>query len=81
MRVTMAQLNPVVGDIDGNTGAILDTLHIAASDAADLVVFPEMILTGYPPKDLLEFPGFIAQVNDGLDRIKNASKNFSKLYG
>jgi NAD+ synthase (glutamine-hydrolysing) len=79
MRVTMAQLNPVVGDIDGNTGAILDTLHIAASDAADLVVFPEMILTGYPPKDLLEFPGFIAQVNAGLERIKNASKNFSSL--
>ncbi|MEJ2719825.1 MAG: NAD+ synthase [bacterium] len=79
MRATMAQLNPTVGDIDGNVGAILDTLHIAASDNADLVVFSEMVVTGYPPKDLLEFPGFLAQVEDGLGRIKDASKRFGSL--
>ncbi|UCH82550.1 MAG: NAD+ synthase, partial [Candidatus Latescibacterota bacterium] len=79
MRVTMAQLNPIVGDVDGNVGAILDTLHIAASDNADLVVFPEMIVTGYPPKDLLEFPGFLSRVDDGLAKIKDASTNFPTL--
>jgi NAD+ synthase (glutamine-hydrolysing) len=79
MRITMAQINPVVGDVDGNVARILDVLPIAAKDKADLAVFPELVMTGYPPKDLLEFPGFIEQVGSGLDRVVSASKRFHDL--
>jgi NAD+ synthase (glutamine-hydrolysing) len=79
MRITIAQLNPVVGDIEGNVSRIADVLPIAAKDRADLVVFPELILTGYPPKDLLEFPGFISQVKAGLDRVVAVSASYHEL--
>ena len=79
MRVTMAQLNPVVGDIDGNVGKVLDTLHIASDARADLVVFPELVLTGYPPKDLLEFPSFIEQAGLALKRVIEVSRDYPGL--
>ena len=79
MRITMAQLNPVVGDIEGNVSRILDVLPMAAKDRADLVVFPELILPGYPPEDLLEFPGFVSQVKSGLDRVVAASGNCREM--
>jgi NAD+ synthase (glutamine-hydrolysing) len=79
MRITMAQLNPVVGDIEGNVSRILDVLPMAAKDRADLVVLPELIVTGYPPEDLLEFPGFVSQVKSGLDRVVAASGNYRDL--
>jgi NAD+ synthase (glutamine-hydrolysing) len=76
MRVTMAQLNPVVGDIEGNVSRVLDTLNIASEARADLVVFPEMVLTGYPPKDLLEFPSFIRQAEAALERVVALSATY-----
>ncbi|UCG52024.1 MAG: NAD+ synthase [Candidatus Latescibacterota bacterium] len=79
MRITMAQLNPVVGDIEGNIARVLDALHIAIAEDADLVVLPELIVTGYPPKDLLEMPAFIKQVGKALERIVEASKEFPSL--
>jgi NAD+ synthase (glutamine-hydrolysing) len=79
MRITMAQLNPLVGDVDGNVARLVDVLPIAASQGADLVVFSELILTGYPPKDLLESPGFIEQVARGLDRVVEVSKSHRDL--
>lgn len=79
MRVTMAQLNPLVGDVEGNVGRVIDVLPIAKSDGADLVVFSELILTGYPPKDLLESPGFMEQVTRGLDRVVEVSANYRDL--
>lgn len=79
MRITMAQINPVVGDVEGNVSRVLDVLPVAANDRADLVVFPELILTGYPPEDLLEFPGFISQVKAGLDRVVAVSASYRDL--
>ena len=73
MRVTMAQLNPLVGDVSGNVERVLGVLPIASKERADLVVFAELVVTGYPPKDLLEFPGFIDQVASGIDRIVEGS--------
>jgi NAD+ synthase (glutamine-hydrolysing) len=74
MRITMAQLNPVVGDIEGNVSKILDTLRVASEARAELAVFPELTITGYPPKDLLERPAFIEQAVSALDRVAAASK-------
>lgn len=79
MRITMAQINPVVGDIEGNVSRIVDVLPMAAKDRADLAVFPELILTGYPPEDLLEFPEFVSQVKAGLDRIVAVSASYRDL--
>jgi NAD+ synthase (glutamine-hydrolysing) len=75
----MAQLNPVVGDIDGNVDLVLATLERASADRADLVVFPELIVTGYPPKDLLERPAFIDRAKAAVERVTEASKAYPGL--
>lgn len=71
LRVAMAQLAQKVGDIDHNTAAILQAWHRAAELGADLVVFPELAITGYPPEDLLLKPEFI----EATDRATSALRN------
>jgi NAD+ synthase (glutamine-hydrolysing) len=73
MRIALAQLNPVVGDIDGNLGRIRQTLEQLRSGAPDLVVLPEMFLTGYPPRDLLEQRWFIERCQKGLKQLVELS--------
>jgi NAD+ synthetase len=60
MRIALAQINPTVGDISGNTRKILEFIAWAKASGAAVVVFPELSVTGYPPKDLLLKPRFIA---------------------
>ncbi|MBD3240311.1 MAG: NAD+ synthase [Chitinivibrionales bacterium] len=74
MRITLCQLNPVMGDIDGNTRMVVDTLDRVATDKPDLVVFPELFVQGYPPRDLLERPSFVQQGLQALERLCEASK-------
>lgn len=81
-RVVMAQLNFLVGDIAGNA----DKIIAAAVDArerlrADLVVFPELTLTGYPPEDLLLRPGFIAQIEPALQRLREEIRGIVAVVG
>src|SRR5262249_21175379 len=59
MRIALAQIDPVVGDLDGNRALILDRVREAREAGADLVVLPELAVTGYPPEDLLLRPGFV----------------------
>jgi len=73
MRVAIAQLNPTVGDIAGNLRRMLDVYEQASGDGADLVVFTELSLTGYPPRDLLERAWFIAQVEDAVAEFARAT--------
>ena len=54
MRIALCQINTVVGDLVGNTRRILRDAERAAAEGADLAVFPELCVTGYPPPDLLE---------------------------
>ncbi len=61
MNIAMAQLDPTVGDLGGNLDKIETTLRMESERGADLVVFPELFLTGYPPLDLLERPSFIRE--------------------
>lgn len=68
MKVIIAQLNPIVGDVAGNQIKITDTLT-QYSRETDLIVFPELFLVGYPPQDLLEKPWFIEQVSRAIDAI------------
>jgi NAD+ synthase (glutamine-hydrolysing) len=75
MRITLAQLNPVVGDIDGNLQQILK-VWADCSQISDLIVFPELFLVGYPPKDLVERIWFIDRVNQAIDRLREVSRNY-----
>ena len=68
MRLALAQLDAVVGDLDGNRALIVDAIREASDAGADLVVFPELAVTGYPPEDLLLRPGFIKAARASLER-------------
>jgi NAD+ synthase (glutamine-hydrolysing) len=70
LRVALAQLNLLVGDVDGNASQVIAAARRArAGLAADLVVFPELALSGYPPEDLLFHRGFRDQIEAGLSRL------------
>ncbi|QFU74838.1 NAD+ synthase [Halioglobus maricola] len=70
LNILMAQMNTLVGDFDGNTDRVIDTVKRAEQDhAAPVVVFPELTLSGYPPEDLLLRPSVELRVNQSLDKI------------
>ncbi|MEE8337492.1 MAG: NAD+ synthase [Dehalococcoidia bacterium] len=69
LRVALAQLNTTVGDLDGNSALILDAARRAADAGADLVAFPELAITGYPPEDLLIRSAFIEDAGAALQRL------------
>ena len=73
LRVAACQLNPTVGDIDGNVDAIIECLRAQASAGAALVVFGELAITGYPPEDLLLKPAFAMASEAGLARVVAAT--------
>jgi NAD+ synthase (glutamine-hydrolysing) len=78
MKVVMAQLNPVVGDISGNLAKLADTLAHCPADA-DLVVFSELFLVGYPPRDLLERPAFIRRTQEAVAEVAHLSAKYPHL--
>ncbi len=69
MRITLAQLNPIIGDINGNLDKINQTVKQAQKENIDLVVFPELFLSGYPPQDLLERKWFIKKIEKAVEKI------------
>ncbi len=78
----MGQINPVVGDVAGNVKKIIAVAEQARDELnADLVVFPELTLTGYPPEDLLLRPGLIKRVEKGLVSLKANIKGVAVLVG
>lgn len=82
LKVAMAQINPMVGDIAGNANKILESAKYARFHlGADCIVFPELALTGYPPEDLLLRPGFQRQVYKTLDFICNKVNDIDVLLG
>jgi len=76
MKITIAQLNPIIGDIEGNLEKAVLALKQAHEDAAELLVFPELFLTGYPPRDLLERKGFIEKAERALKSLSEVSADF-----
>ncbi len=81
MRIALAQLNPTVGDLKGNADRIIDVIHRAAGERADLVVFSELILLGYPPKDLLLKPHLVETCRAELTRVAAACTGLTALVG
>ena len=80
-RLALAQVNPTVGDIAGNTDIVLRRIDEAREQQADLVAFPELMLTGYPPEDLLLKPSFIRDNRAALERVVAASKGIAVVVG
>ena len=82
VRVIMAQINVTVGDIPGNTERILDAAREAVEHhSADLVVFPELVLTGYPPEDLLLRPSLQPRVDEALARLRREAPSVPMVVG
>jgi len=81
MKAALAQLNPVVGDIDGNTDKIIECVGRARDASADLVIFTELVITGYPPRDLLLKDSFIQHNLAALANIIAASRGITLLVG
>ena len=69
LRVAAAQINATVGDLAGNVERILAGIDAAEAAGADLVAFPELAITGYPPEDLLLRPAFVAEAQQALEKI------------
>ena len=80
-RLAMAQMNPTVGDLDGNTRAILRLIDEARALGADLVAFPEMALTGYPPEDLLLKPQFVHDSLRFRDQVVAQTQDIAVVLG
>jgi NAD+ synthase (glutamine-hydrolysing) len=81
MRIALAQINTIVGDLDGNRQRILGRLEEAKQAGAELVLFPELAVTGYPPEDLLLRPGFVRAAARSLDEIARAARGIVALVG
>jgi len=81
MRLALAQINTVVGDLEGNRDRILARLEEARDAEADLVLFPELAVTGYPPEDLLLRPGFVRAAERTLSEIAAAVHGTAALVG
>lgn len=81
MRIALAQINPTVGDIVGNLKKHLDFLARAREEGAQLVLFPELSLLGYPPKDLLLKPAAIRLTAEAVDEIAHAAQGVTAIVG
>jgi NAD+ synthase (glutamine-hydrolysing) len=81
MRLALAQINPVVGDLAGNRALILERLEEAKDRGADLVLFPELAVTGYPPEDLLLRPGFVRAAERSLEEIARSARGTVAIVG
>lgn len=76
VKISIAQLNPTVGDLQHNLNKIRHTLEQVNNQGSQLLILPELFLTGYPPRDLLEMPWFIQQINAVLHDVLALSKRY-----
>jgi NAD+ synthase (glutamine-hydrolysing) len=81
IRVALCQINTHVGDLDGNVARVLDAYAEAEAAGADVAVFPELAITGYPPEDLLLKPGFVVDNRKALDRVAAATGRCAVVVG
>jgi NAD+ synthase (glutamine-hydrolysing) len=81
LRVALAQLNLTVGDLRGNADRIIACIGRSAEEGADIVAFPELAVTGYPPEDLVLKPEFISNNLDELHRIASAVGDITAIVG
>jgi len=81
LRIALAQINPVVGDLPGNAKKIVSSIKKARRKKADIIAFPELAVTGYPPEDLLLKPHFIQDNRDALLSVAAATEGITAIVG
>ncbi len=81
LRIALAQINPTVGDLDGNTRRIKSLIRKAKAKKADIIAFPELAVTGYPPEDLILKPRFISDNLKCIDEIAMCSRGIITVAG
>ena len=81
MRIALAQLNYRIGDFSENVSKIIRSLKKAEDEGADLAVFAELAICGYPPRDFLEFDDFIAQCYNGILEIAAECTGIAAIVG
>jgi NAD+ synthase (glutamine-hydrolysing) len=81
LRIALCQLDVVVGDLEGNVRRMVGALELAEEEQADLAVFPELAVTGYPPEDLLLEPGFVQANLMALDEVAAATRRCAAVVG
>ena len=81
MKIALGQINPTVGDFSGNVAKIVDFSRRAQGSGAGLILFPELSVSGYPPRDLVERPSFVARNRDSVERIAAETKGIAVICG
>ena len=81
MKIALGQINPTVGDFSGNAAKIIQFALQARSAGADLILFPELAVCGYPPRDLVERPSFVARNRATVERIAAETKGIAVICG
>jgi NAD+ synthase (glutamine-hydrolysing) len=81
VKIALGQINPTVGDFSGNAAKIIDFSHRAQASGAGLILFPELSICGYPPRDLVERPSFVAKNRETVDRIAAETNGIAVVCG
>ncbi|MCG9910989.1 MAG: NAD+ synthase [Flavobacteriales bacterium] len=81
MKIALAQINPVIGDFERNVSLISNNIHQAKAMGAELVVFPELSICGYPPQDFLEFSDFLHRCNQSVQHIADLCRGIAAIVG
>jgi NAD+ synthase (glutamine-hydrolysing) len=81
VKIALGQINPTVGDFAGNAAKIIQFSRRAQTDGAGLILFPELSVCGYPPRDLVERPSFVARNRETLDRIAGETQGIAVICG
>ena len=81
MKIALGQINPTVGDFKGNGGKIIDFACRAQAAGAGLILFPELSVCGYPPRDLVERTSFVTHNSETLEHIASETQGISVICG
>ena len=81
MKIALGQINPTVGDFSGNANKIIDFARGAQTAGAGLILFPELAVCGYPPRDLVERSSFVAKNRESVERIAAETKGIAVICG
>jgi NAD+ synthase (glutamine-hydrolysing) len=81
VKIALGQINPTVGDFSGNAAKMIEFARRAQSNGAGLIMFPELSVCGYPPRDLVERPSFVAHNRESVERIAAETRGISVICG
>jgi len=81
VKIALGQINPTVGDFEGNSGKIVEFARVAQQAGAGLILFPELSVCGYPPRDWVERPSFVARNQETVEQIAGKTRGISVICG